>query len=274
MKLFFLGDFTDRGVNDIEVLTIFLLLKILNPNSVFLLQGNHENPEVQVQYSREASFFCYWKELFSAIYRTFPVGMSCDEPEGRICLGHAASPLSEDLRGYHLWKAIPKETIVQEFQSRKGVSPKQQQAIEELRHILPEDALKGEMTNWADIGPDVFPSKRGAGYVITDKVIQHSLRANDFKFLLRGHEHVYQDVIVKGKNGKEKVICTTLPAATAANMYGRNGEQQNQGILFEPHGKVRNWRKWIDRAHGRGMEFKYVPVPPPPVGMYEQFPSE
>jgi len=41
-NLIFLGDIVDRGIYGLEILTLIYMLKILNPNQVFINRGNHE----------------------------------------------------------------------------------------------------------------------------------------------------------------------------------------------------------------------------------------
>ena len=48
--LFFLGDLVDRGPYGIEILSLVLILQIKNPNSVYIINGNHEDESTYKRY--------------------------------------------------------------------------------------------------------------------------------------------------------------------------------------------------------------------------------
>lgn len=50
-NLLFLGDYVDRGRWGFEVFVYLMCLKLLSPNRVFLLRGNHEVKHIQMKYT-------------------------------------------------------------------------------------------------------------------------------------------------------------------------------------------------------------------------------
>eukprot|EP00965_Chrysotila_dentata_P065831 2180589-Pleurochrysis_carterae.AAC.1 len=51
-KYIFNGDFVDRGVHQLEVVCVLFALKILFPQHIFLLRGNHEFRSMSVVRAR------------------------------------------------------------------------------------------------------------------------------------------------------------------------------------------------------------------------------
>jgi len=51
LKIFFLGDYVDRGDNSFEVVYFLMRIFIENPGQVFLLRGNHENVSENIDFN-------------------------------------------------------------------------------------------------------------------------------------------------------------------------------------------------------------------------------
>jgi protein phosphatase len=96
----FLGDYVDRGENSIEVLLILYALKVLFPNHLYLLRGNHELKSICHKYGfrEECCAFFSTKKPYTRFCRSF-----CEMPiaavlnERVFCVHGGLSPAIEFL---------------------------------------------------------------------------------------------------------------------------------------------------------------------------------
>ena len=115
--IIFLGDFTDRGSNSLETISLLLHARTLFPDNVFLLRGNHENLKHQLSWSyfwdpsTQAEMFSHCNTQASMdtlrsqidsvytdlnvclrkimkIYDSLPVGLVLDNEQHRIFCCH------------------------------------------------------------------------------------------------------------------------------------------------------------------------------------------
>jgi protein phosphatase len=150
----FLGDYIDRGPHSCEVLILLYSLKIIYPNKIFLLRGNHEMSKMT-----ESSGFqqeCLSRFL-PRIYALF-VNSFSSLP---IC-------------------AIINEGI---FCVHGGLIPNLK--IEKL-------TKESEEVMWSDPRKDVagfLKSSRGCGYYFGSDTIEEFLKGEGLKILIRSHEY-------------------------------------------------------------------------------------
>ena len=174
----FLGDYVDRGTHSIEVIILLLCLKILFPNSLYMIRGNHECESITTVYgfkrdcnirfgSSNYSCYSYYQEG-TKIYKKF---MECFE-----YLSYAA-------------------VINDEYFCVHGGISQYLKAIDDISELYkPMISADSELATdlvWSDPCRDSYgftPSNRGAGHYFDDAKLNKFLFKNGLKKLIRSHE--------------------------------------------------------------------------------------
>lgn len=168
LLLMFLGDYGDRGPYSAEVYYTVLELKILYPEQVVLMRGNHEGPEdlmasphnlpeqFQGRFGRDGTdAYAKIREMFNYLYNAVLV-------EGQYLLLHGGPPA----------KAKTIDDLAQAHNC-----PPEQDFLEDILWSDPDESMHG-----------TSPSPRGAGKLFGKDVTDEALSRFNAKILIRGHE--------------------------------------------------------------------------------------
>lgn len=161
----FLGDYVDRGAHSIEVLLLLYSLKVLFPNNVSMLRGNHECEAITSLYGfkRDCRRF-----LSERLYRKFVNSF-------------ASLPFAAVLNGAY-------------FCVHGGISPELEQLSDITaldKPMISSDVPLAKDLLWSDPSPSVCgfeESDRGTGYFFDAQVLKEFLKRNELDMLIRSHE--------------------------------------------------------------------------------------
>jgi protein phosphatase len=168
IHIIFLGDYGDRGAYSPEVYYVVLQLKILFPDRVILLQGNHEGPEDLLAYPHDLpqhlrrKFKSKWQPVYSELCILFRKFLTAVVVDGRCLMLHGGIP--SRARGI--------EDLAYAFQRHPSESH-----LEEILWSDPVEGIRG-----------IRFSPRGAGRLFGEDVTSAFIDALGVKFVVRGHE--------------------------------------------------------------------------------------
>jgi diadenosine tetraphosphatase ApaH/serine/threonine PP2A family protein phosphatase len=158
----FLGDYVDRGNASCEVLALLYCLKVMFPENLFLLRGNHEFGSITQAYGFRAECAA---RFVSQVYTEFVNSFS-------------ALPIA----------AIVNDTV---FCVHGGIRPELADHLDDLRKI--EDGCTDIETDilWGDPRENVEgfqASPRGRGFLFGSDAFEDFLDDADFTMMIRAHE--------------------------------------------------------------------------------------
>ena len=196
----FLGDYVDRGKQNIETISLLLAFKIKFPETFFLLRGNHESNSVNRIYGfydecKRRYNIKIWK-IFGSLFDCLPVAAII---ENKIFCVHGG--LSPDLKKLEQINKIPRPIVVGE----EGL----------LCDLLWSDPLK-DCQGWS------FNS-RGVSYIFGEDIINEFLVGNNLDLICRAHQVVEDGYEFFG----DRKLVTIFSAPNYCGEFDNSG-----GIMF------------------------------------------
>lgn len=166
-KYVFLGDYVDRGAYSLEVISLLFTLKVLFPNRILLLRGNHECRYLTTIYGfKEECISKTNEEIYNMFVESFQTLPLCAILNNKIFCVHGG--ISQYIQ------TIADIMVIDRF------------------HEVPSEGPMMDLL-WADPDEDVDTfeeSERGKTYTFGLKPTLDFLKKNKLALILRGHECV------------------------------------------------------------------------------------
>ena len=268
-KMVFLGDYIDRGVNDIQVLILLILLTIINGDSVILLRGNHEEAhfELSAMIGLCHRYFIPHRALFEDWFKMMPLALlvACDQGVAKqeslqfqyVHFSHAlfstgidpiALPQTQPKISY------PLKTITRPLQNATDADKINKTAFERFCAKY-QEPFSFDLVGyrWSDLSNEYRPSERGMGACFSPVDCYYYSQATKtktgkIKAFIRAHQHIYREhAIQKMKQEapsppKTSILLTTLP--TSLGSQSRPLEfSQIQAMILTVKPKAKDWEK-------------------------------
>lgn len=166
----FLGDYVDRGKYSVETITLLFVLKVLYPQNIYLLRGNHECASINRIYGFYDDCKRRWQTGGIKMWKTFGDSFNClpiaATVDGRIFCCHGG--ISPDLNNMDQIRQIIRPTDIPDT----GF----------LCDLLWSDPDKAAQ-DWAE-------NDRGVSYVFGTRKVHEFCNKFDFDLICRAHQVV------------------------------------------------------------------------------------
>lgn len=195
-KYLFNGDFVDRGPNSLEVIVTLMSYKVVHPQSVLLLRGNHESDfttkdlgfgiEITTRLSKEA-YGC-----FSEFFKALPLACVVGGQGAAVFVLHGGVPVVD----------------------RQPVGLEDMMSVD--RHIEPVEntsIVTQMLWNDPDKNSGVHDSKRGKwGLRFGPDITDRFLKDNKLDKVVRSHEEIHSTEVCHENchTGMQRIISVVI----------------------------------------------------------------
>ena len=234
LSIIFLGDYIDRGPNNVDTLALLFNLKLKYPTNVHLICGNHEyaesyNPgensllkeckDKYPEFEQESKYKCITREqIFQQIFDNLPKAVIINE---KIFCTHGGVPFEAPDSNNPDCNPVSLEAIKNTSRDTKGKNS----INEQLTHNYLETRKGTEQLSCLPIM---------SYWRCTPKSVNNFLKNNDLNMFIRGHDH---DIaaknngagIIETHNGK---IITLLSDPDFMHKYGHSNQPQHNGAII------------------------------------------
>ena len=221
MHYLFLGDYVDRGNNSIETILFLMCFKIIYPEFVHMIRGNHEFIDMCQTYG----FYdeCIeripnneGKNVFDIITATFPY-----------------LPLAALIQNSYLAVHGGISSIINSLDDIRNIENRDQ-LTDYFDNKIVTDLVWGDPKELPD-GVLTAESERGAGEVFSKDKAKQFLEDNNLKAIIRAHESCENGFNVALQDPEsEQILCLTIfSASNYCNLknHGAFGDLNKEGYI-------------------------------------------
>jgi serine/threonine-protein phosphatase 2B catalytic subunit len=207
-RYLFLGDYVDRGIFSIEVLLLLYSIKIVFPDSVFFLRGNHESRQMTTFFNfRSEVLNKFDLEVYEAIMDSFDnLPLACIINKKFIAVHGGLSP---DLSSLSDIEKID-----------RFVEPPRSGIFCDMLWSDPVDSPTGTL-----IEKFKYNNARSCSFYFGQQAANKFLKANGLSSVIRAHEAQLEGYKMHRWNGQNKfpVVITLFSAPNYCDCYNNKG---------------------------------------------------